>query len=86
MPQSVKERARMKNLIEYIATSLVDKPEEVTVREVQDGQVCTIELSVAKDDIGKVIGRQGKTARAMRVLLGAASTKAQKRVVLDIVE
>jgi predicted RNA-binding protein YlqC (UPF0109 family) len=76
----------MKNLIEYIATSLVDKPEEVTVREVQDGQVCTIELSVAKDDIGKVIGRQGKTARAMRVLLGAASTKAQKRVVLDIVE
>ncbi|MDD2966113.1 MAG: KH domain-containing protein [Desulfovibrionaceae bacterium] len=76
----------MKNLIEYIATSLVDKPEEVSVREVQDGQVCTLELSVAKDDIGKVIGRQGKTARAMRVLLGAASTKAQKRVMLDIVE
>jgi uncharacterized protein len=76
----------MKNLIEYIATSLVDKPEEVSVREVQDGQACTLELSVAKDDIGKVIGRQGKTARAMRVLLGAASTKAQKRVMLDIVE
>ncbi len=76
----------MKNLIAYIAASLVDKPEEVQVRELDNGQGTTLELTVAKDDIGKVIGRQGRTARAMRIVLGAASAKAQKRVTLDIQE
>lgn len=76
----------MKDLIEYIAASLVDKPEEVQVREIDNGQGTTLELTVAKEDIGKVIGRQGRTARAMRIVLGAASAKAQKRVTLDIQE
>lgn len=76
----------MKDLIEYIAASLVDKPEEVRVKEIDNGQGTTLELTVARDDLGKVIGRQGRTARAMRIVLGAASAKAQKRVMLDIQE
>lgn len=76
----------MKDLVEYIAKTLVDKPEEVSIREVENGQSSTLELSVAQEDIGKIIGRQGRTARAMRILLGAASAKAQKRVLLEIRE
>ncbi|MGN0009452.1 MAG: KH domain-containing protein [Desulfovibrionaceae bacterium] len=76
----------MKELIEYIATSLVDNPGDVQVREIDNGQGATLELTVARDDIGKVIGRQGRTARAMRILLGAASAKAQRRVMLEIQE
>ncbi|MDD6181888.1 MAG: KH domain-containing protein [Desulfovibrionaceae bacterium] len=76
----------MKELIEYIATSLVDNPGDVQVREIDNGQGSTLELTVARDDIGKVIGRQGRTARAMRILLGAASAKAQRRVMLEIQE
>ena len=76
----------MKNLIEYIAKQLVDKPEEVEVTEVLGEQTSVIELRVAKDDIGKVIGKQGRTARAMRTILSAASTKLRKRSVLEIIE
>lgn len=76
----------MKDLIEYIAVALVDKPEAVSVREVDNEQGITLELTVAKEDIGKVIGRQGRTARAIRILLGAVSAKVQKRVMLDIQE
>ena len=75
-----------KELIEYIAKSLVDNPDEVTVEEVGGEQTSVIELRVAKEDLGKVIGRQGRTARAMRTILGAVSTKAKKRVVLEILE
>ena len=76
----------MKDLISYIAKSLVDKPEEVVVTEIMGEQTSVIELKVAKEDLGKVIGKQGRTARAMRTILGAASTKLRKRSVLEIIE
>ncbi len=76
----------MKELIEYIAKVLVDNPEEVTVTELEGKQTSVIELRVAKEDLGKVIGKQGRTARAMRTILGAASTKVKKRSVLEILE
>lgn len=76
----------LKEMIEYIAKSLVDNPDEVHVSEVEGEQTSVIELKVAKEDLGKVIGKQGRTARAMRTLLGAASTKARKRSVLEILE
>ena len=76
----------MKDLIEYIAKSLVDNPDAVQVSEVEGEQTSVIELRVAKEDLGKVIGKQGRTARAMRTILGAASTKVRKRSVLEILE
>jgi predicted RNA-binding protein YlqC (UPF0109 family) len=76
----------MKELIEYIAKVLVDNPEEVSVTELEGEQTSVIELRVAKEDLGKVIGKQGRTARAMRTILGAASTKIKKRSVLEILE
>jgi len=76
----------MKELIEYIAKVLVDNPEEVRVTELEGIQTSVIELRVAKEDLGKVIGKQGRTARAMRTILGAASTKMKKRSVLEILE
>ncbi len=76
----------MKQLVETMAKALVDKPEEVEVTEVEGEQTTVIELKVAKDDLGKIIGKQGRTARAMRTILGAASTKIRKRSVLEIIE
>ena len=76
----------MKELIEYIAKALVDSPDEVLVSEVESDAVSVIELRVAKNDLGKVIGKQGRTARAIRTVLSAASTKGSKRAVLEIVE
>ena len=76
----------MKELISYIAKALVDKPEDVIVTEIAGEQTSVIELKVAKDDLGKVIGKQGRTARAMRTILSAASTKIKKRSVLEIIE
>jgi len=76
----------LKDLIEYIAKSLVDNPDAVQVAEVEGEQTSVLELKVAKEDLGKVIGKQGRTARAMRTILGAASTKARKRCVLEILE
>jgi predicted RNA-binding protein YlqC (UPF0109 family) len=76
----------MKELIEYIAKVLVDNPDEVRVTELEGRQTSVIELRVAKEDLGKVIGKQGRTARAMRTILGAASTKMKKRSVLEILE
>ena len=76
----------MKELIKYIAKALVDKPEEVVVTEIEGEQTSVIELKVAKEDLGKVIGKQGRTARAMRTILSAASTKINKRSVLEIIE
>lgn len=76
----------MKELVEYMARSLVDRPDEVQVNEVEGEQVSVLELKVAKDDLGKVIGRQGRTAHAMRTILGAASIRANKRTVLEILE
>jgi hypothetical protein len=76
----------MKELITYIAKALVDEPEAVEVSEVEGEQTSVIELKVAKADLGKVIGKQGRTARAMRTILSAASTKIRKRAVLEIIE
>jgi uncharacterized protein len=76
----------MKELIEYIATSLVDHPEDVRVSVVDGEQSTVLELKVAKEDLGKVIGKQGRTAKALRTILAAASSKDQKRTVLEIVE
>ena len=76
----------MKDLIAYIAKALVDKPEEVNVTEIEGEQTSVLELKVAKEDLGKVIGKQGRTARAMRTILSAASTKIRKRSVLEIIE
>ncbi|UCH21638.1 MAG: KH domain-containing protein [Deltaproteobacteria bacterium] len=76
----------MKNLISYIAQALVDHPEQVSVSEVEGNQTSVLELKVAKEDLGKVIGKQGRTARAMRTILSAASAKIKKRTVLEIIE
>ena len=76
----------MKDLITYIAKALVDYPEQGTVNEVEGSQTSVLELTVAKEDLGKVIGKQGRTARAMRTILSAASAKLNKRTVLEIVE
>jgi len=76
----------MKELIEYIAKALVDDPDQVQVAEVVGDQTSVLELKVAKDDLGKVIGKQGRSARAMRTILSAASTKLKKRTVLEIIE
>jgi predicted RNA-binding protein YlqC (UPF0109 family) len=76
----------MKELIEFIARSLVDQPDEVRVREIEGQQAIVVELRVADGDLGKVIGKQGRTARAMRALLTASGNKLKRRVVLEIVE
>lgn len=76
----------MKDLISYIAQSLVDHPEQVSVSEVEGKQTSVLELKVAKSDLGKVIGKQGRTARALRTILSAASAKEHKRAVLEIIE
>ena len=76
----------MKDLVEDIAKALVDIPEEVAVREVQGGQVTLLELRVAPSDLGKVIGKQGRTARSLRTLLVAAGMKLNQRFTLDILE
>ncbi|MBW2245936.1 MAG: KH domain-containing protein [Deltaproteobacteria bacterium] len=76
----------MKELIDYIAKALVDNPEQVMVSEVEGNRTSVLELKVAKEDLGKVIGKQGRTARAMRTILSAASAKLKKRSVLEILE
>lgn len=76
----------MKDLIRYIAYALVENPEKVTVDTVNGAQSCVLELKVAKNDLGRVIGKRGRTADAMRTLLNAASAKSQKKMVLDIVD
>ena len=76
----------MKELVASIAKALVDEPEEVVVNEIQGQQTFVIELKVAKEDFGKVIGKQGRTAQAIRTILSAASTKLKRRSVLEIIE
>ncbi len=76
----------MKDLITYIAKALVDYPDQVSVEEVEGNQTSVLELKVAKEDLGKVIGKQGRTARAMRTILSASSAKIKKRTVLEIIE
>jgi predicted RNA-binding protein YlqC (UPF0109 family) len=76
----------MKELVHRIAEALVDSPEEVSVNALEGSQATVLELKVAKSDLGKIIGKQGRTAKAIRTILGAASAKLHKRTVLEIVE
>lgn len=76
----------MTNLVEAIAKSLVDNPAAVEVKEVQEKQTVVIELKVAPEDMGKVIGKQGRIAKALRTVVKAAATKANKKVVVEIVQ
>jgi predicted RNA-binding protein YlqC (UPF0109 family) len=76
----------MKELVEVIAKSLVDHPEEVVVTEKEDGDNLILELKVASQDMGKVIGRQGRIAKAIRSVVKAASTKTDKKVTVEIVQ
>lgn len=76
----------MKELVTFIAKALVDKPEEVQVEEVDKDDMVVEELRVAKEDLGKVIGKQGRTARAIRTLLTATASKVDKRARLEIIE
>jgi predicted RNA-binding protein YlqC (UPF0109 family) len=76
----------MEELIRYIATALVDHPDQIQIKETEQDETIIIELTVAKEDLGKVIGKQGRTARAMRSLLSAAAGKVNKRSRLEIME
>lgn len=78
--------SELRDLIEYVSKSLVDMPDKVEVNEIEGEQTTVIELKVDKTDLGKVIGKQGRTARALRTILNAASTKLKKRSVLEIIE
>ena len=78
--------ASVKELVEDIAKALVDTPDEVSVREVSGEHVTVIELRVAQTDVGKIIGKQGRTARSLRTLLGAAGMKLNRRFTLEILE
>ena len=78
--------APMKELLELIARALVDRPDDVAVTEVEGEQATVLELRVAQEDLGKVIGKQGRTARSVRTILAAAGMKRRKRVVLEILE
>jgi predicted RNA-binding protein YlqC (UPF0109 family) len=75
-----------KELVEYIAKALVDSPDQVRVSAIEGENTSVIELHVAKDDLGKVIGKQGRTASAMRTILNASSMKVKKRAILEIIE
>jgi hypothetical protein len=76
----------MKELIQYIVRAIVDNPDEVSISEIEGGQTTVLELKVAKSDLGKVIGKQGRNAQAIRTILSAVSAKIKKRVVLEIIE
>jgi len=78
--------AVMIELVEYIVKALVDNPDQVSISEIEGEKTTVVELRVAQEDLGKVIGRQGRTARAIRTLMTAAATKNKKRAVLEILE
>ena len=76
----------MKDLVGYIASALVDNPDEVAIEEVVGNQATVLELKVAKEDLGKIIGKKGRTAQAIRTILNASSAKIKKRTILEIVD
>ncbi len=78
--------SELTNLIEVMTKALVDMPEQVSVKEIKGEQTTVLELTVDKTDLGKVIGKQGRTAKALRTILNAASTKLRMRSVLEIIE
>lgn len=85
-PEGGVTMSKLKDLVEQIAKVLVDKPEAVQINEIEGEQTSVIELRVAKEDLGKIIGKEGRTAKAIRTILGAAGSKLKKRVVLEIIE
>ncbi len=76
----------LQDLVSFIAKSLVDNPDKVVVKEITGEQTAVLELKVAQEDLGKIIGKQGKTAKAIRTILNAAAAKMRKRAVLEILE
>jgi len=76
----------LRELVDFLARGLVDRPEEVEVEEVSEPDAIVYELKVAEEDLGKVIGKQGRTAKALRTILSAASAKSRRRVILEILE
>lgn len=76
----------MKDLVGYIASALVDNPDEIAIGEVVGNQATVLELKVAKEDLGKIIGKKGRTAQAIRTILNASSAKTKKRTILEIVD
>ncbi len=76
----------LRDLIDYLARGLVDHPEEVEVEAIEEADALVFELKVAEEDLGKVIGKQGRTAKALRTILSAASAKTRRRVILEILE
>ena len=76
----------MKELVQYLARSLVNNPDAVEVKEIQGETASVLELKVAKEDLGRIIGKQGRTAKSIRTILNAAASKANRKVVLEIVE
>ena len=76
----------MKELVQYLARSLVNNPDAVEVKETQGETASVLELKVAKEDLGRIIGKQGRTAKSIRTILNAAASRANRRVVLEIVE
>ena len=76
----------MKDLVLYLAKSLVNQPDEVEVKEIQGETAAILELRVAKDDLGRIIGKQGRTAKSIRTLLNAVASRTNRKVVLEIVE
>jgi predicted RNA-binding protein YlqC (UPF0109 family) len=85
-PAGPKQLNELSKMMEYVAKMLVDLPEQVHVNEIEGENTTVIELKVAKEDLGKIIGKQGRTARALRTILNGASTKLRKRTVLEIIE
>lgn len=83
--QTDNANSSMKEIVEIMARALVDRPQAVSVAEINGAHSCIVELSVAKEDIGKIIGKQGRTADAMRTIVGAVSAKMNKRSVLEII-
>jgi predicted RNA-binding protein YlqC (UPF0109 family) len=76
----------LKDLIKNIVQALVDHPEQVTISEVEGKQTTVLEIKVAKEDMGKIIGKKGRTAQAIRTILNAASAKVKKRTIMEIIE
>jgi hypothetical protein len=76
----------MRDLVEYLARHLVSQPDSVEVREIQGETASVLELKVAKEDLGRVIGKQGRTAKAIRTILNAAASRTNRKVVLEIIE
>jgi predicted RNA-binding protein YlqC (UPF0109 family) len=86
MSLTSKPLSELSKMIEYMAKMLVDLPDQVSINEIEGENTMVVELKVAKEDLGKIIGKQGRTARAIRTILNGASTKLRKRTVLEIIE